>query len=249
MLEHGPELLRQAIQAGAAAVVSHPGSSERIVVRFLPLASTAQAIAANVEEGRGGEIESLVEAATTVRVTIKMRWAGIAFSTVLLTQTRRLLARQVTIRMPRQVDIDQRRRAPRERVPQDVQVQARLLHGGAEVVAAQTPVPADVYDLSSTGVCICCRADQLPKNLKPGYLMSLTLTYNGSQHVLTTRFRHHQALPNGGICLGLEFDPPPSETANVAAAGSLQALIDLLAQLRVQRTSEASIKRTLGLTG
>jgi c-di-GMP-binding flagellar brake protein YcgR len=218
-------------------------------VRFLPLASTPGAIAASVEEGRAGEIESLVEAAATVRVTIKMRWAAIAFSTVLLTQTRRLLARQVTMRMPRKVDVEQRRRAPRERVPQEVQVQARLLQGGTDVAAAQSPVSADVWDLSSTGVCVCCRADQLPKNLKPGYLMSLTLLYNGSQHVLSARFRHHQTLPNGGIRLGLEFDPPPSETANVAAAGSLQALIDLLAQIRVQRTSEESIKRTLGLTG
>lgn len=213
------------------------------------MASTAGAIAANVEEGRAGEIDSLIEAATTVRVTIKMRWAAIAFSTVLLTQTRRLLARQVTIRMPRQVDVEQRRRAPRERVPQDVQVQARLLQGGTNVAAAQPPVSADVWDLSSTGVCVCCRADQLPKNLKPGHLMSLTLLYNGSQHVLSARFRHHQALPNGGIRLGLEFDPPPSESPNAAAAGSLQALIDLLAQLRVQRASEESIKRTLGMTG
>lgn len=251
MLEQGRELLHQAIRAGAIVVLTTgpQDSGERMVVRLLPAEPPppGRAVVAEVEEGRTGLIESLVESATPVYGTIKAQWVAIAFQTPIVSQQRRLLGRRVTLRMPQQVNVEQRRRAPRERVPQEVRVPARM---APKTRGATNPpeVPAEVWDLSATGICLWCQGDGLPKQIKPGDELAVTLLCNGREHHLIARFRHRQPTGNGGVRLGLEFD---SATAapEVPAGQAVRSLIDMLAELRVRRNSEQFVARTLGLAG
>ncbi|HEY2586414.1 MAG TPA: PilZ domain-containing protein [Tepidisphaeraceae bacterium] len=254
MSNNARELLHQSIRTGAVAVLTREAagsSGERLIVRLIPPGDgpAGPKIAADVEEGRAGVIEELIRSKAALRAAIKINpWAGITFQSILLSQERRLLGRRVTLRMPREVSVEQRRRAPRERVPQDVRVLAQFSMRPGERAAAQAPVAADVWDLSATGVCLWCRASDLPPRLQPGDPLDITLAYNGQEHRLPARFRHRHPMPNGGVRLGIEFDPSAAP-AGASTSDTLQPLIDVLAQLRIRKANEQFATRSLGLAG
>lgn len=256
MSEQGREMLNQAIRSGSLAVLAPAApaaSGERLIVRLVPPGNgpAGRSITADVEEGRAGTIDAMIDSAAPLRGSIKLRdWAAIAFPTILLSQQRRLLGRRVTLQMPREVAIEQRRRAPRERVPQEIRVEARISIRTGGRAATSTVVAADVWDLSATGVCLWCRAADLPPRIEPGDALDITLACNGQEHRLTATFRHRHAMSNGGVRLGLEFDPSPGAPASSAPSpDALRPLIDVLAQLRIRKESEQFAARTLGLTG
>ena len=251
MYDQGRELLQKAIGAGTVAVLTAPvgDSTERVVVRFLATAShSAKAINASVEEGKSGLIDQLIQSAAPMLATIRVnQWSSLAFQTVLLSQQGRFLGRRVTLQMPRQVNIEQRRRAPRERVPKEISVQAQfsLPTGGASGPAT---VSADVWDLSATGICLWCREGDVPPKIKVGDRFDLSLTYNGRDLRLTGRFRHRQPMENGGVRLGLQLDEPADASpAGKAANDAIKSLLDTLTQIRVRRESEKFVTNTLGL--
>ena len=250
MSKQGMELLQHAIQNGsvAAMVAGSDTSSERWIVRLMPVTSqdgVPDAITAEIRKGKPGALEGLIESATPVRVMTRVKWAEVSFETTALGQQRRMLGRRVTLRMPdvAQIAVEQRRRTLREPVPHTVRMQACISRCGR--ATARTPIPADVLDISWTGIRVCCRADNVPEDLHPGELMSVMLAYNGNEQLLTARFRNRQSAANGGVRVGLEFDPAPSQ--NAAATEPIRALIDLLAQLRFRRASERLTTQALGL--
>lgn len=251
MLDQGRELLQKAIGAGSIAVVTAAAgeSSERVVLRLLATASNSdKAINASVEEGKSGLIDQLVQSRTSLLASIRIsQWASLTFPTVLLSQQGRLFGRRVTLRTPARVEIEQRRRAPRERVPQEVRVQASFVlpAGGSRVPAT---VAADVWDLSPTGICLWCREADVPPKIKVGDPFDLTLTYNGRDLRLTGRFRHRQPMDNGGVRLGLQLDAAADASpAGQAVNDAIKSLLDVLAQVRTRRESEQFVSRTLGL--
>jgi len=249
MLEPGRELLHKAIRAGSIAVVTMkaPASGERLILRLLPAGSStdARAITAAVEEGKGGLIDQLIESAAPVWVRIRIcEWSALAFQTTIVSQQGRFLGRKVVLRQPQQVTVEQRRRAPRERVPQDVRVQARFSlqqRGGAAI-------SADMWDLSETGICLWCRAADLPPTLQTDEPIELTLAYGGKEQALSARFRYRTPMENGGVRLGLQFDAPTNASpAGAATSDAIRALIEVLSQLRIRRESEKFVTRALGL--
>ena len=253
MLDQNRELLQKAIQAGTMAVLTAAvgESSKRVVVRLLPAsAASLKAVSASVEEGKSGLIDQLIKSSAPLCGEIRIsQWASIAFQTVLLSQQGRFFGRRVTLQVPRQVTIEQRRRAPRERVPQEVRVQAQfcLPTGGARGPAT---VAADIWDLSATGICLWCRETDVPPNINVGDPFDLTLTYNGRDLRLTGRFRHRQPMENGGVRLGLQLDiAADASPAGQAANDAIKSLLDVLAQIRVRRESEKFVAQTLGLAG
>lgn len=252
MSNNARELLHQSIRAGAVAVLTRaaaPHSGDRLIVRLVSPGDGPEGptIVADVEEGRAGLIDELIRSATPLRFAIRIKpWAGIAFQSVLLSQDRRLLGRRVKLRMPREVAVEQRRRAPREPVPREARVQARFSPRSRRTITAA--VAAELFDLSLTGVCLWCRAADLPPRLQPGDLLDVTLAYNGQEHHLTARFRHRHAIPNGGVRLGLEFDPTAAPSG-AATPDALRPLIEVLAQLRIRKACEQFTTRTLGLAG
>jgi hypothetical protein len=246
MLESGRELLHKAIRVQSIAVLTTgaPAAGERVVLRLGAASgpAVARVITAGVEEGRGGLIDHLIESATPVCVRIKVgEWVAIKFQTTLVSQQGRLFGRKVVLRYPQQVTVEQRRRAPRERVPREVCVQARF----AFEKRSGSAITADVWDLSETGVCLWCRAADLPSKLQSDEPVELTLSHNGKEHLLAARFKHLRPTENGGVRVGLEFTAP----ANVspAASDAIRALIEVLSQLRIRRESEKFVTRTLGL--
>jgi hypothetical protein len=250
MSKQGLELLQHAIRNGsvAAMVAASDSSSERWVVRLMPVTSqneSPEAITAEIRKGKPGLLEGLIASATPVRIMTRVKWAEVSFHTTALTQQRRMLGRRVTLQMPEagQITVEQRRRTSREPVPHTVRMQASISRCGRE--AARTSIPADVLDISWSGIRVCCRADNLPDDLHPGELMSVMLAFNGSEQLLTARYRNRESAANGGVRVGLEFDPAPSQ--NAAATEPIHALIDLLAQLRFRRASERLTAQALGL--
>lgn len=254
MSHKGLELLRHAIRHRSAAALVTPsaGAGEKLILRLLPPAAgeadDGQAIAAELKTGTWELIEALIESATPVRVMVRVKWAEISFPTVIVSAQRRLLARRVSLLMPSapHIDVEQRRRTARERVPHAVRVQARLARG-EPTDAAQPMLAADVLDLSWTGVRLCCRAADLPRGLAPGDPMSVLLAYKGAEQRLAARFRNREPAPNGGVRIGLEFDPPAQP--NTPAGEPIRALIDLLTDLRLRQAAEKLTERTLGLAG
>jgi hypothetical protein len=251
MFDQGLELLKKAVRAGTMAVLTtgEPDSAERVVIRLLPAsAPNAKAINGSVEEGRGGLIDQLIKSATPLSATIRIsEWSVLAFQTIILSQQGRLFGRRVALQIPRHVMVEQRRRAPRERVPKEISVQAQfsLPTGGASGPAT---VAADVWDLSATGICLWCREADIPPKIKVGDPFDLTLTYSGREQRLTGRFRHRQPMENGGVRLGLHLDATADASpSGQAAAETVRALLDVLTQIRVRRESEKFVTQTLGL--
>lgn len=247
MLESGRELLQKAIRARSIAVLTTGASDsgERLIVRLAATggASDARVITAGVEEGRGAWMDQLIAAATPLCARIQVgEWVAITFQTTLVSQQGRLFGRKVVLRHPQQVSVEQRRRTPRERVPREVRVQA---HFAFPKQRKTDPITADVWDLSRTGVCLWCRAGDLPATLQTDEPVELALCYNGKEHGLAARFRHRWPMENGGARVGLEFNAP--ESASPATVEVIQALIDVLAQLRIRQESEKLVTRTLGL--
>jgi hypothetical protein len=247
MLESGRELLQKAIRARSIAVLttSAPDSGERLIVRLAATGGSADArlITAGLEEGRGALIDQLIASATPLCARIKVgEWVAITFQTTLVSQQGRLFGRKVVLRHPKQVSVEQRRRAPRERVPQEVRIQARFVF---QKRPGSGPITSDVWDVSETGICLWCRAADLPTTLQTDEPIDLTLGYNGKEHVLAARFRHRRPMENGGVRVGLHFSaqadtsPAPSE--------AIRAIIEVLSQLRIRRESEKFVTRTLGL--
>jgi c-di-GMP-binding flagellar brake protein YcgR len=261
MSKQGLELLQHAIRSGSVAALAQISdtASEKWIVQILPIAvqhEGKRAITAELRKGKPGPIDSLVESAASVRVMTRVKWAEVSFQTIVLAQQRRMLGRRVILQMPdpRRIEVEQRRRTAREPVPHTVRMQASIARCGDSAVAqarhAPTPgtqIAADVLDLSWTGIRVCCRADQLPGDIDRGEFMSVMLAYNGNQQLLTARFRNREPAANGGVRVGLEFDPPPSQS--LATAEPIRALIELLGELRLRRASEQFTAKTLGLKG
>lgn len=250
MSKQGLELLQYAIQNGSVAALApvSNASCERWIVRLLAMEiphGEPQTITAELRKGKPGPIDALVESTALVNVMVRVKWAEVSFPTIILAHQRRMLGRRVTLQMPdaEQIEVEQRRRTAREPVPHTFRMQASIARCGRSAVAP-AQIPADVLDLSWTGVRVCCRADHLPKDLDRGELMSVTLAYHGSEQLLAARLRNREPAANGGVRVGLEFDPPPSRNAS---AGPIRALIELLGELRLRRASEQFTAQTLGL--
>jgi hypothetical protein len=106
-------------------------------------------------------------------------------------------------------------------------------------------IAADVWDVSETGICLWCRAADLPATCQTDEPIELTVSYNGKDHVLAARFRHRRPMENGGVRVGLHF--AAQADASPAACEAIRAIIEVLSQLRIRRESEKFVTRTLGL--
>lgn len=192
-----------------------------------------EGIWAELVRGELGLIDRLISSRHHIDVSFTSGHSVVHFETLLLLRQRRFLrSERILMSWPAQVRVTERRRAERERVPNEVEVTGQLK---TEQWQCEWPLP--VWDLSETGACLLWPAGKRPPSLEPGDAMELSLRIWGVDYQLSAYFRRSQVMPDGRVKLGIEF-----ATDKVGVPDALPNLIDDLKTRRIRN----SLGSTLG---
>jgi len=188
----------------------------------------------------GGEsdfIDRLIESASPVLAQADDGPRRVTFVSSFLARKRSLLGgEQVLLGWPGEIKSQERRKAPRERITEDVEARASLI--GQESTAVRSGVhPVQLCDLSTEGACVVCMARTVGK-IQSGDALHLQLHFGGREFRTATRVCRVQDLGKGLVRLGLRFD----ETADAQFRGQIAPFLEDLKARRVKM----SLKQALG---
>jgi len=208
-------------------------------VRLVRGAGGDEGFWAELVRGDGKLIDRMIASEMVVRATLNAGPVQAAFDTVLHQRRRSLLkADRVLLGWPSKVSVSERRKAPREPIPQEMPLTAAIRRDEAAGGGSSPPVP--VADLSTTGACLLYSRGVQPPAFQPHDLLHLTFTAGGAQHRMTARYRHAQSTP-GGVRVGVEFD---QSGCSAEATAWLQACIEEARACRIRRSLKTAFDRS-----
>ena len=174
--------------------------------------------------GEPASVDRLINNQETVEVFFKCSDIRVYFETTVMRRHKQMLRRdRILLGWPINIRIEEKRRGTRERLVEEVSVQARLMTPEGDVALR-------VHDLSPTGVGLLWPDGVSAPTFKQGQHLQLSLIFYGQEHRIAVEHRTTRSLPGGAVRLGLRFTTDAQGSARL-----LEHLEHLLDELRHKR--------------
>lgn len=233
-------VLSEAIERRQAAVIRTPGrrAGDQIQIAFLAdgRPSGDPGFWAELVSGDVTVIDRLIAAQVHVETSFQSGGTRVYFETSLLQRRRAFLrGERILLSWPGQLRVEERRRAERERVPEDLELSAVLVLPEQR----QALIPLYVWDLSATGGAFLYPPGKRPPKFETDQPLQIRLRFDGADHEVIARHRNSQTLSGGRVRIGVQFDF--ERCPNASLATRLQRLVDELRTRRIRNTLGAAL--------
>ena len=244
----GLDVLNRAIVDHQPGVISvrDKGVTHQIQVCFIEESTEANldGVWARMTGGSPKLLNWLLQSQSTIEVAFNTETATVFFDSSLLKQKRQWFTRCLLLKRPEQLSIVERRKGNRELIPRDVEVHGRITPV-QQTEGTVCEIAARVWDVSPTGAAFLCRADQPLPKMAVGEPLSITLTYNGSEHKMTACHRYTQRLSSSTVKLGVQSSTDGA--ADPEAAARYQQMLEEIQSLNIRRSFRHTLRNRFSI--